>query len=194
MKIRQDPITKLWCREDGAVLMPPSRRGGMHFRWTYGYKTPTGYKAVRFCGKHHLVHRIICRAFNGLAPKDKLFVDHIDRIRDDNRSSNLRWVSIKENNDNADRVDQAFEKYKVRCCEDRAAYGKAYNKAWYEAHREERKACAKAYYEERSTYLKARVTARYAKKKAQGLHYCKGPDSKYGWFPRSFYSENHNPL
>ena len=151
MKIKQDPITKLWCRGDGAVLMPPSHRGGMHYRWTFGSKTPNGYRKVRFHGKYCLVHRIICRAFNGLPPDGKPEVDHINRIKEDNRPANLHWVDHKENQDNKNCVDQSIAKYGVRYCEDRKAYSKAYskayNKAYYEAHCEEAKAYHKAYYE-----------------------------------------------
>ena len=126
MQIRQDPITKLWCRNDGAVLMPPSRGRFKTFRWAFGYKRPNGYKQVKFQSKTYKAHQIVCRAFNGLAPTGRPLVDHINRIRHDNRPENLRWVSYKENNDNADRVDQSIEKYGVRACEDRAAWGRAY--------------------------------------------------------------------
>lgn len=169
MKIKQDPITKLWCREDGAVLMPPSHRGGMHFRWTFGCETPGGYRAVSYCRKYHEVHRLVCRAFHGLPPVDKPFVDHINRIRHDNQSRNLHWVSRKENQDNADRVDQSIERYRVRECEDKKAYDKAYK----EVHHKRLKAYSKAYW-----------AAEYAKKRAQGLAHRKGPDGKWGWFPR----------
>jgi hypothetical protein len=45
------------------------------------------------------VHRLVCETYlekiNG-----KNIVDHINRIRDDNNIKNLRWVTIKENNNN----------------------------------------------------------------------------------------------
>ena len=172
MKIKQDPITKLYCREDGAILMPPSKRFPK-FRWTFGSKAPDGYRAVGYKGKHHWVHRIICRAFHGLPPDDKPFVDHIDRCKANNTPSNLRWASSKENNDNTDRVDKSVERYKARECEDPQAYQRAYNKDYYETYCEEIKAHQKAYW-----------ASKYAEKKAQGLIWKKGPDGKYGWHPR----------
>ena len=150
MQIKQDPITGLWCREDGAVLMPPSCRGGMHYRWTFGSRIPIGYLMIQYKGKRHLAHRLVCRTFNGLPPSDKPFVDHINRIRDDNRPSNLHWVDYKENEANKDSVAQSIEKYGVRCCDDPKAYDKA----------------------------------KYAKMKAQGLVKRRGPDGKWGWYPR----------
>lgn len=153
MQIKQDPVTKLWCREDGAVLMPPIGYRFKKFRWTFGCKQPDGYRAIRLHGKQHQVHQLICRTFNGLPPADKPFVDHINRIKDVNYPSNLHWVSNKENNNNKDRIDRSVEKYGVRECDDKAAYGKAYGKAYR------------------------------AEKKARGLTMRKGPDGKYGWFP-----------
>lgn len=42
------------------------------------------------------VHTLICKAFHGL-PDDDQEVDHINGIRDDNRASNLKWVTRAEN-------------------------------------------------------------------------------------------------
>lgn len=151
MKIKQDPITGLWCREDGAVLMPPTGRQYKSFRWTFGTNHGDGHHKIQFHGKHHLVHTIICRAFHGLTPEGKPFVDHINRIKGDNRPENLRWVSNKENCNNKDYVDQSAEKYGVRACENRRAYDRAYYEAYHEAHREEIKARNKAYRERRKS-------------------------------------------
>jgi len=147
MKIKQDPVTKLWAREDGAILMPPSKGRFKTFRWTFGTKQLSGHHTVWRKGKTYFVHQIVCRAFNGLPPEDKPFCDHINRVRHCNRYDNLRWVSAKENSDNADRVDESIAKYGVRCCEDKAAYMKAY----IAAHREEHYARNKAYRKRRKT-------------------------------------------
>ena len=213
MQIKQDPITRLYCRSDGAILMPPDGHRFKKFRWAFGSKLPNGYLHVGYHGKYYYVHQIVCRAFNGLAPEGKPEVDHINRIPHDNRSENLRWVNRKENQDNADRVDQAFEKYGVRCCDDKKAYNKAYNtahreeqrhyqkayrekypekhralsKAYRESHREKCRALSKAYCkshrEEHNAHQRAYDAAKYAKMKAQGLTYRKGPDGKWGWYP-----------
>ena len=168
MKIKQDPISKLWCREDGAILMPPCRRiHRFKYTWTFGSKHPTGYRIVCSRGKPYKAHQAICRAFHGLPPKGKPFVDHINRIRDDNRPDNLHWASVKENNDNAGHVDQSIEKYGVRHCEDE----KSYHRAYYESHRE-------GYIARSTAYWKTHSAAYRAEKKAQGLTMRKGPDGK----------------
>lgn len=61
-----------------------------------------GYLRVALCGangerKQAAVHRVICIAFRGAPPVDKPEVDHRDRNRKNNRSSNLRWYSNLEN-------------------------------------------------------------------------------------------------
>ena len=164
MQIKQDPVSKLWCRGDGAILMPPTSIKFKTFRWTFGTSDRYGYCVVKFHGKFYKVHQMVCRAFHGLAPADKPFVDHINRIRSDNRNSNLHWVSRKENNDNTGRVDESVEKYGVRRCENLKAYGKAYR----DAHREKCKVYDVTY---------------YAKMKAQGFTKRRGPNGKWGWHP-----------
>lgn len=44
------------------------------------------------------LHRLVLDAFIG--PESNLFCDHINGVRDDNRLGNLRWVTVKENNNN----------------------------------------------------------------------------------------------
>ena len=51
--------------------------------------------------KSLLLHRLLCRAFNGPAPKGKPHVNHLDGDKDNNRPSNLAWCSVGENNQHA---------------------------------------------------------------------------------------------
>jgi len=59
-----------------------------------------GYKYVDIQinkdGKTFKTHRLIVEAFYGLRDK-RWQVDHINRIRTDNRLKNLRWVTIVDN-------------------------------------------------------------------------------------------------
>jgi len=55
------------------------------------YKTPNGYLSVSFKNKKYQVHRLIWFGMTGYFPEND--IDHINRIRDDNRWKNLREVS-----------------------------------------------------------------------------------------------------
>ena len=73
-------------RRNGRVLKPSSDSGG--------------YPAVALC-KNGIqttknIHRLIALAFI-LNPDNKPQVDHINRIKTDNRVENLRWVTRSEN-------------------------------------------------------------------------------------------------
>lgn len=57
---------------------------------------------TRIClshGKTEYIHRLVAKNF--IPNPDNLpYVDHINRIRDDNRVENLRWVTALENSNN----------------------------------------------------------------------------------------------
>ena len=59
----------------------------------------TGYIACKMNGKHYKKHRIIAQQFIP-NPNNRPYIDHINRIRTDNRLENLRWVNQSENSKN----------------------------------------------------------------------------------------------
>jgi hypothetical protein len=62
-----------------------------------GYISKSGYRAIRKNGKYLLAHRLIFMMFHGYLPKE---IDHINRIRHDNRIENLRACTKSENHFN----------------------------------------------------------------------------------------------
>jgi len=62
-----------------------------------GYKQVVLHKEGK--GKTHKVHRLVAEHYIP-NPENKKCVDHINRIRDDNRIENLRWASYSENSQN----------------------------------------------------------------------------------------------
>lgn len=59
-----------------------------------------GYKSISLGrGKQRLIHRLVGKAFCD-NPLGKPEIDHIDRDKTNNCSTNLRWVTRGENNEN----------------------------------------------------------------------------------------------
>lgn len=97
-------------REDGSVL----RENYPHARGTYSYTFGTnhgkGYKSVSIGNRMRKIHRLVAENFIP-NPDNKPTVDHINRIRDDNRVCNLRWATTAEQRNN--RKDSGIRKYGV---------------------------------------------------------------------------------
>ena len=64
-----------------------------------GHKDKAGYMLVWFNGKRIMAHRAAWIIIHG-SIDSSMQIDHINRIRDDNRLSNLRLVSPSDNNKN----------------------------------------------------------------------------------------------
>jgi len=69
--------------------------------------TKDGYKHTRLShdkkAKTELIHRLMAKTYIP-NPLNLETVDHINRIRDDNRVENLRWASRKQQNENRNKV------------------------------------------------------------------------------------------
>lgn len=59
-------------------------------------KDRDGYQRITLKGKSYRLHRIILDAFVP-CPGEGYVIDHINNVHDDNRISNLRWVTVQEN-------------------------------------------------------------------------------------------------
>lgn len=62
-----------------------------------GYLTQRGWLRVKVGNTHYRVHRIAWKMFYGEDPPTGLDIDHINRDKTDNRISNLRVVTRKDN-------------------------------------------------------------------------------------------------
>lgn len=91
-------------KKKGNTLIPHIRRG---YPYVKLYRPSTR--------KNQAVHRLVAIAFLGAIPKG-YNVDHINRVRSDNRVQNLRIVTPKENSNNridcVGLVDHVIELYK----------------------------------------------------------------------------------
>jgi hypothetical protein len=82
-RLRYDPETGEFSRPDGGSV---------------GCLNPEGYVAIRVARKQYRAHRLAWLYVTGSWPKNE--IDHINRVRHDNRIANLRDVTRLENNDN----------------------------------------------------------------------------------------------
>ena len=84
-------------RDNGAVLRkarPNQRVRKLDNEWTFGkLNSKTGYLEIASVR----VHRIVALAFQGQPPTKEHIVDHMDTNRQNNRPSNLRWITRLEN-------------------------------------------------------------------------------------------------
>jgi hypothetical protein len=105
-----------------------------------GTKNVHGYMCIKLNKKEYKVHQLVCKAFHGLPPGENFTVDHIDRNRQNNKSSNLKWEDKKGQAANRDGVKE-IEVYsrktlqqieKFRSVQDFVEkYKIAYNTAWH---------------------------------------------------------------
>lgn len=94
-----------WVAIDGHEGYEVSTRGRVRTprgRFIKREEVTGGYWRVTVQGKRHRVHRLVAWHFCNVedltrAEFDEMEVDHINRIRSDNRASNLRIVSKEEN-------------------------------------------------------------------------------------------------
>lgn len=87
---------RIWSHVSNKFLKPVKRKDGY-------YKVTLSDK---YCSvKYYLLHRIIAETFLE-NPENKPTVDHIDRNKDNNNISNLRWATHSEQvfNENTDIV------------------------------------------------------------------------------------------
>lgn len=79
------------CHYDNGVLIRDDRKNSQ------GSKDKDGYLIMKIKGKQYKAHRLIFAYFNGYFPIE---IDHINRVRTDNRIENLRSATRQLNHDN----------------------------------------------------------------------------------------------
>lgn len=131
------PVLGVLVREDGLILnrVQGSNKGGHRYAYTPGcLDKQRGYYVICICGKLFQAHRIVAEAFHA-NPDNKPTVDHINRVRTDNRACNLRWATYHEQSENNSKVLNRAD-YGVRWSEDRKQYKKNWRTKNAEHYRE----------------------------------------------------------
>lgn len=155
------PTLGVLVREDGMIFA----RIKSHniYRWTAGCVTKNGYLSICINYRLMLVHRLVAEAFLQ-NPENKRTVDHINRVKSDNRVQNLRWATHKEQIANSGTVLNRAG-YGVRYSENTSEY----NKNYYKTNREKRLSYAHEYRKAHLNELREYDKKRYEKKKQAKL-------------------------
>lgn len=147
------PTLNILVREDGSVLLHKCG-SRINYGWTKGSLAKDGYRIIRIKKKNIYVHRLVAEAFFE-NPEGKKTVDHINRVRDDNRVQNLRWATAKEQRENSSSVIFRAD-YGARATENKKEYDKNYHKA----HIDEIHARQRKYHQEHREEINARKRRR----------------------------------
>jgi len=103
------------CFRDGRIhtMFKRTNQYGKKGEWIERTTKPVnkGYIRLRIGKKMYFAHRLIMMAFVGESDQE---VDHINRIKTDNRFENLRYCTTSENSLNRDWVDNAKGYYSFR--------------------------------------------------------------------------------
>lgn len=91
------------------ILINKVRRGSQHAGTQAGYLNKDGYFRININKRLYLAHRLAWLYVYGELPE---YIDHINRIPTDNRISNLRPVTKKQNQENREKQANNKSGYK----------------------------------------------------------------------------------
>lgn len=88
MSVTAELVRELFDYQPDGTLVRRVRRGARGaLGQTVGYLNNTGYLSVRIQERHYKIHRLVWLWHHGRWPK---MIDHINRVKTDNRIENLR--------------------------------------------------------------------------------------------------------
>ena len=94
--LTQERLKKFYLYDPQTGIFERIKRMGGHLpNKVAGYKNPNGYIYIQMDGKNYRAHRLAWLYVYGEFPKNH--IDHINKIKDDNRIENLRDVTHKVN-------------------------------------------------------------------------------------------------
>lgn len=145
VEIKSHPHLDILVGTDGTIYKKDNRKSKPTYELTQG-ETRKGYVRVYIDGKYYSVHRLVLETFVGPCPEGKT-CDHINRIHNDNRLDNLRWVTASEQAFNSDTHDKRDKRITVSQTVDRNEYVRQYRSL----HRDEYNAYMRNWYSRRKT-------------------------------------------
>jgi len=122
------PKLGILVREDGMVFAHTKTGSKANLAWTRGSlrRQAKSYQScyIVYNGHGSYIHRLVAECFIP-NPGGKPTVDHVNRDATDNRVSNLRWATMKEQVENSSIVLDRNQ-YGIRECEDKLEYQRKY--------------------------------------------------------------------
>ena len=94
--ITKEILDKFYFRADGVLLWKERLSNRVDVDKPAGCLNGQGYWVIRYKGKRYLRSRLFWTFMNGVIPKG-MEIDHINRIKTDDRIGNLRLVTPSEN-------------------------------------------------------------------------------------------------
>jgi len=95
-----DQVDKYLRYEDGKFFWIKKKSCKTVVGRRAGHRRPDGYRKIGFAGKSYFEHRLAWFFHYGEWPNGE--IDHIDRVRDNNRIENLRLATRSQNACNTD--------------------------------------------------------------------------------------------
>ena len=134
LRVKQHPVLGVLVSTDGHVFIPATKFSKEN--WSLGTKGKGGYMQIMINHKNYLVHRLVAETFldNRVGLPQ---VDHINRVRDDNRVENLHWVSRTDNQRNMKSNDKCRERLGINYYEDHREANRINCALWYAEHKDE---------------------------------------------------------
>ena len=132
-QVRLHPTLDVLVSSIGEVFVPANGTHKAH--WTFGYHDKDGYLIATIKGKKYKVHRLVAGTFIGPIPKNKPEINHLNRIRDDNRIENLSYCTRSENMRNTGHNDHVEARGGTHWYEDKKQYVKEKNARFRKTHR-----------------------------------------------------------
>jgi hypothetical protein len=83
--------------ETGVLTHKNPKSNGVKADTVAGYLTGQGWLRVKVDDRHYRVARIVWKMYHGGDPPKNMVIDHINRVRTDNRIENLRCCTFSEN-------------------------------------------------------------------------------------------------
>lgn len=92
--MNQEVVRQIFDYRDGGLYWKQNRGSNAKAGARVGRLLPTGYRAVQVSGRKYQEHRLIYLYHHGFLPVE---IDHINRVKHDNRIENLRKCSHAAN-------------------------------------------------------------------------------------------------